>query len=58
MKTKIFAFYAILTLVLTLVGYYSGKALQKSPMMFGTVGFVLGVLVSMMLWQKYGKNMV
>ena len=53
-KEKIMAFYLILTLITTLIGFFlrkSGDGYEK--LMYG---FVAGLILSVILWVSWGKD--
>lgn len=54
-KEKIWAFYAILIIVLGVVGYVVGKKKDKGEVYAGA-GLLLGAVLSIILWVTVGKK--
>lgn len=51
----ILGFYVLLILLLAFVGYQMGKKQGKAEMYAG-VGALAGAIISVLLWQFWGKN--
>jgi len=56
-KEMVFGFYALLVLVLAIIGYFVGKN-TNNEMKYAGIGAVLGVVFSFALWYTVGKKMV
>lgn len=53
-KKQIFIFYILLTLVLTVIGYFQGKkTLQQNE--YALYGLLSGIIISVILWYAWGK---
>lgn len=55
-KEMIWGAYAILILVLGVIGYFVGKSKGKSEL-YSSVGVVIGAVISIVLWVTVGKKM-
>ena len=55
-KKMIWGAYAVLIVILGVVGYFIGKKYEKEELYSG-IGLVLGVVISIILWVTVGKKM-
>ena len=56
-KEMVWAFYAILMVILGVVGYFVGKSKGRSEL-YASIGVVVGALISLAMWFGWAKNNV
>jgi hypothetical protein len=54
-KEIIWSSYAVLTLFLTIIGFFIGKSHNKS-LHFALFGLFVGIIISIILWFSVGKK--
>lgn len=54
-KEYVWTFYVVMIIVLAMVGYFAGKASNKSEM-YASAGVIVGAIVSVVLWMTWGKK--
>lgn len=54
-RNTVFAFYAVLILLMAGLGYYLGKD-KGQPELYAAAGAAVGAIVSMLLWQFWAKK--
>lgn len=52
-KTALMVFYAVLIVVMAVIGYFVGKDKKE---MYAAVGALIGLAVSVLLWFVWGKK--
>lgn len=55
-KEMIWGAYAVLMVVLGVIGYFVGKKQNKAEI-YASTGIVLGAIISVILWITVGKKM-
>lgn len=55
-KNTVWASYAVLILILGVIGYFVGKKQDKAEL-FASLGVVIGAVISIVLWVMVGKKM-
>lgn len=56
-KEMIWMVYAILIVMLGIISYFIGKKNKKGKL-YASIGVLLGVVISVILWMSVGKKMV
>ena len=54
-KEMIWIFYAVLIIVLGVIGYFVGKKNQKTEL-YTSIGVVVGTVISILLWVSVGEK--
>ena len=54
-KEIIWSSYALLSLLLAIIGFFIGKSHNKS-LFFSLIGLFLGIIISISLWFSVGKK--
>lgn len=53
----IWLFYAIMTAIFAVIGFFIGRKYQKAPC-FAMMGITIGIVLSVILWFTVGENAV